>query len=82
MKFDYIASGHYADVTHSSFDQKNVPSILSLSKDMVPKLYTFLLSLSFSPQVVGSFVSVFLSLRYKHIILISDYMMMPYLGFS
>lgn len=46
MKFDYIASGHYAYVTHSSFDQKNVPSILSLSKDMVKDQTYFLSHLS------------------------------------
>jgi len=38
MKFDFIASGHFAHVTHPSFDRDKMPSILSLSKDMVPSL--------------------------------------------
>lgn len=46
MEFDYVASGHYAHVVHSS--SEDGPSILKLSKDLVPcsnffflHLYTF-----------------------------------------
>lgn len=35
MDYDYIASGHYANVVHPSADQIDKPSILELSKDMV-----------------------------------------------
>lgn len=35
MDYDYIASGHYANVVHPSADQSNKDSILKLSKDMV-----------------------------------------------
>lgn len=41
MKFDYVASGHYAHVIHSSLEQRDGPSILKLSKDMVPESYIF-----------------------------------------
>lgn len=36
MEFDYVASGHYANVVHSFTDQMDKPSVLELSKDMVP----------------------------------------------
>lgn len=36
MKFDYVASGHYAHVVHSSPDRKDMSSVLELSNDMVP----------------------------------------------
>lgn len=45
MEFDYVASGHYANVIHPSADQINKPSVLELSKDMVSKLDTHLLIL-------------------------------------
>lgn len=35
MQFDYVASGHYANIVHSSTDQIDRPSVLELSKDMV-----------------------------------------------
>lgn len=35
MEFDYVASGHYANVIHPSADQMDKPSVLELSKDMV-----------------------------------------------
>lgn len=41
MEFDYIASGHYANVVHSYTDQMDKPSVLELSKDMVPMCETF-----------------------------------------
>ncbi|KAG7947934.1 hypothetical protein I3843_14G120000 [Carya illinoinensis] len=42
MQFDYVASGHYANIVHSSTDQIDRPSVLELSKDMdkVRKLAT------------------------------------------
>lgn len=35
MEFDYVASGHYANVIHASANQMNKASILELSEDMV-----------------------------------------------
>lgn len=35
MAFDYVASGHYANIIHSPTDQMNKPSVLELSNDMV-----------------------------------------------
>src|ERR1044072_6117271 len=35
MGFDYVASGHYANVTHPS-EHMDEPSVLELSQDMVP----------------------------------------------
>ena len=35
MEFDYVASGHYANIVHTSTDQMDNPSVLELSKDMV-----------------------------------------------
>ena len=35
MGYDYVASGHYANVIHPPADQMNEPSVLELSKDMV-----------------------------------------------
>ena len=35
MDFDYVASGHYANVIHPFADQIK-PSVLELSQDMVP----------------------------------------------
>ncbi|KAM0937641.1 putative sulfurtransferase [Dioscorea sansibarensis] len=46
MDFDFIASGHYACVFHSSFDKSDEPSILALSKDMVKDQTYFLSHLS------------------------------------
>lgn len=37
MGFDYVASGHYANVIHPSADGMNEPSVLELSQDMVLK---------------------------------------------
>ncbi|THF99874.1 hypothetical protein TEA_021104 [Camellia sinensis var. sinensis] len=34
MTFDYVASGHYANIVHSFTDQMDKPSILKLSNDM------------------------------------------------
>lgn len=46
MEFDYVASGHYANVIHSFTDQTDKPSILELSKDMVKDQTYFLSHLS------------------------------------
>ncbi|KAK4608388.1 hypothetical protein RGQ29_001983 [Quercus rubra] len=46
MKFDYVASGHYAKIIHSSTDQMDNPSVLELSKDMVKDQTYFLSHLS------------------------------------
>ncbi|KAA8528091.1 hypothetical protein F0562_035040 [Nyssa sinensis] len=46
MEFDYVASGHYANVIHSLTDQMNKPSVLQLSKDMVKDQTYFLSHLS------------------------------------
>lgn len=35
MEFDYVASGHYANVVHSCTNQMDDASILELSQDMV-----------------------------------------------
>lgn len=34
-EYDYVASGHYANVIHPSADEADRPSILKLSKDIV-----------------------------------------------
>lgn len=36
MGFDYVASGHYANVIHPYADQMDQPSVLELSQDTVP----------------------------------------------
>lgn len=46
MGFDYIASGHYAHVNHSSCSANNGSSILALSKDMFKDQTYFLSHLS------------------------------------
>ncbi|KAJ9164361.1 hypothetical protein P3X46_023944 [Hevea brasiliensis] len=46
MEFDFVASGHYANVIHPSADQINKPSVLELSKDMVKDQTYFLSHLS------------------------------------
>jgi tRNA-5-taurinomethyluridine 2-sulfurtransferase len=43
MEFDYIASGHYAHVVHSSPENPHGLSMLKLSQDMVLKLQPFLI---------------------------------------
>lgn len=35
MNFDYVASGHYANVIHPSTEALDNPSVLQLSRDMV-----------------------------------------------
>lgn len=35
MDFDYVASGHYANVVHPSGGEVNKDSVLELSRDMV-----------------------------------------------
>lgn len=45
MEFDYVASGHYAKIVHSS-SEKDKPSTLELSKDMVKDQTYFLSHLS------------------------------------
>jgi len=35
MGFDYVASGHYANVIHPCADGMNEPSVLELSQDTV-----------------------------------------------
>ena len=39
MDFDYVASGHYANVIHPSGGEVNKASVLELSSDMVIILY-------------------------------------------
>ncbi|KAL6596350.1 hypothetical protein ACP70R_047714 [Stipagrostis hirtigluma subsp. patula] len=46
MGFDYIASGHYAHVTHPSSENAEEPSVLQLSKDKVKDQTYFLSHLS------------------------------------
>ncbi|XP_059665259.1 uncharacterized protein LOC132311376 [Cornus florida] len=46
MEFDYVASGHYANVIHSCTDKIGRPSVLELSKDMVKDQTYFLSHLS------------------------------------
>ncbi|XVE60014.1 hypothetical protein DITRI_Ditri05aG0092700 [Diplodiscus trichospermus] len=46
MDYDFIASGHYANVVHPSADQSNKASTLELSKDMVKDQTYFLSHLS------------------------------------
>lgn len=46
MKFDFVASGHYAKIVHASTAQLDEPSILELSKDMVKDQTYFLSHLS------------------------------------
>ncbi|KAL5567138.1 hypothetical protein UlMin_030302 [Ulmus minor] len=46
MKFDYVASGHYANVVHSCTDPMNASSVLELSQDMVKDQTYFLSHLS------------------------------------
>ncbi|XP_010257320.1 PREDICTED: uncharacterized protein LOC104597469 [Nelumbo nucifera] len=46
MEFDYVASGHYANVIHPCTDQKDGPSILELSEDKVKDQTYFLSHLS------------------------------------
>ncbi|KAM7528943.1 hypothetical protein LguiB_032353 [Lonicera macranthoides] len=46
MKFDFVASGHYAKVVHASKAQMNDPSVLELSKDMIKDQTYFLSHLS------------------------------------
>ncbi|KAI7989135.1 tRNA-specific 2-thiouridylase MnmA [Camellia lanceoleosa] len=46
MTFDYVASGHYANIVHSFTDQMDKPSILKLSNDMVKDQTYFLSHLS------------------------------------
>ncbi|KAF5735784.1 mitochondrial tRNA-specific 2-thiouridylase 1 [Tripterygium wilfordii] len=50
MEFDYVASGHYANIIHSSSDEKDKPSVLELSKDMV-KDQTYFLSHLLQAQI-------------------------------
>lgn len=35
MEFDYVASGHYANVVHPFTDQADGDSVLEMSKDRV-----------------------------------------------
>ncbi|PSS14539.1 TRNA-specific 2-thiouridylase [Actinidia chinensis var. chinensis] len=46
MAFDYVASGHYANIIHSVADQMDKPSSLELSNDMVKDQTYFLSHLS------------------------------------
>ncbi|KMZ60983.1 tRNA-specific 2-thiouridylase mnmA [Zostera marina] len=46
LEFDYVASGHYAHIIHSSQDKKEDVCILKLSKDMVKDQTYFLSHLS------------------------------------
>ncbi|KAJ1390515.1 tRNA-specific 2-thiouridylase [Sesbania bispinosa] len=46
MGFDYVASGHYANVIHPFADQMDEPSVLELSQDMVKDQTYFLSHLS------------------------------------
>ncbi|KAH7864943.1 hypothetical protein Vadar_000200 [Vaccinium darrowii] len=46
MAFDYVASGHYANIIQPPADQLNKPSVLELSNDMVKDQTYFLSHLS------------------------------------
>ncbi|XP_028187329.1 uncharacterized protein LOC114373947 isoform X3 [Glycine soja] len=46
MGFDYVASGHYANVIHPCSDRRDEPSVLELSQDMVKDQTYFLSHLS------------------------------------
>ncbi|XAR57624.1 tRNA sulfurtransferase [Bertholletia excelsa] len=46
MEFDYVASGHYANIVHSFSERTNKPSVLELSRDMVKDQTYFLSHLS------------------------------------
>ncbi|KAM1873398.1 hypothetical protein ACFX13_007235 [Malus domestica] len=46
MKFDYVASGHYANVVHPPASQTDKDSVLELSQDMVKDQTYFLSNLS------------------------------------
>ncbi|XP_060179646.1 uncharacterized protein LOC132609600 isoform X2 [Lycium barbarum] len=46
MEFDFVASGHYAKIVHTSTEQLDEPSVLELSKDMVKDQTYFLSHLS------------------------------------
>ncbi|ONI05915.1 hypothetical protein PRUPE_5G028600 [Prunus persica] len=46
MKFDYVASGHYANVVHPSAGEMDEDSVLELSQDMVKDQTYFLSHLS------------------------------------
>lgn len=53
MEFDYVASGHYANVIHPSADQMDKPSVLELSKDMVSGNICMGLSFSISHNLLN-----------------------------
>ncbi|KAK4286559.1 hypothetical protein QN277_003099 [Acacia crassicarpa] len=46
MGFDYVSSGHYANVVHPHADQMDGPSVLELSQDMIKDQTYFLSHLS------------------------------------
>ncbi|XP_019099477.1 PREDICTED: uncharacterized protein LOC104742640 [Camelina sativa] len=50
MKYDYVASGHYAKVVHPPADQNDSSSVLELSQDIV-KDQTYFLSHLSQPQL-------------------------------
>lgn len=43
MDFDYVASGHYANVIHSCRSQMDNVSVLELSNDTVPNFLLFII---------------------------------------
>ncbi|PKI60196.1 hypothetical protein CRG98_019384 [Punica granatum] len=45
-EYDYVASGHYANVIHPSADEADCPSVLELSKDVIKDQTYFLSHLS------------------------------------
>lgn len=74
-EFDYVASGHYANVVHSFTDQMDKPPVLELSKDMVPMSRTrptsFHISLRSSLNDLFSLLDV--SQRMKSAVLLQNW---------
>ncbi|KAE8731623.1 hypothetical protein F3Y22_tig00002793pilonHSYRG00130 [Hibiscus syriacus] len=75
LDYDYIASGHYANVVHPSADQSNNASILELSKDMVRIKHTsFHTSLSSSSN---DLFSTWMSLKLSDFMAFSETNVFP-----
>lgn len=59
LEFDYVASGHYANVIHPSADQMDKPSVLELSKDPVLLLSDTFFRSDFFPLMFGIDIKYF-----------------------
>lgn len=78
MKFDYVASGHYANVVHPPASQTDKDSVLELSQDMVPVYDTPLTTYIFiflSFWIINIGLLNLLSLRLFHLIQIGFFAM-------